>query len=154
MIDAWTQDARPLALLYQEGLAAMPGAGPVAVWTAAWRDFWIGVAIALDLSETDGRLLHLFFESEALYNLSTWSPALERAALREMCQHIAVAYLGAAATAWPTGALEEAERASGVLREGAGPAVLGFVRLHRHRREPIRFLAERARTRPRVRAQR
>lgn len=121
VIAGWTLENRWLALLYQEGLAAMPGAGPVAVWTGAWRDFWVGVAIALDLSETDGRLLHLFFESEALYNLSTWSPALERAALREMCQHIAIVYLGAAATAWPTGALEEAERASGVLREGAIP---------------------------------
>lgn len=121
VIAGWTLENRWLALLYQEGLAAMPGAGHVAAWTAAWRDFWVGVAIALDLSETEGRLLHLFFESEALYNLSTWSPALERAALREMCQHVSAVYLGASATVWPTGALDEAERASGVLREGAVP---------------------------------
>lgn len=121
VIAGWTGENRWLALLYQEGLASMPGAGPVAAWTRSWQDFWGGVAEALGLSEIDGRLMHLFFESEALYNLSTWSPALERAALREMCQHVAAVYLGAPATAWPGGALEEAERASGVLREGAVP---------------------------------
>jgi AcrR family transcriptional regulator len=122
VIAGWTLENRWLALLYQEGLAAMPGAGPVAAWTRAWRDFWVKVAVTLGLSETDGRLMHLFFESEALYNLSTWSPALERAALREMCEHFAAVYLGGAANAWPTGALEQAERASGVLRAGSVPA--------------------------------
>jgi len=121
VIAGWTLDNRWLALLYQEGLAAMPGAGPVAAWTRAWRDFWVAVAMTLGLGETDGRLMHLFFESEALYNLSDWSPALERAALREMCEHLAAVYLGGTASAWPTGALEQAEQASGVLRAGAVP---------------------------------
>ena len=122
VIAGWTLENRWSALLYQEGLAAMPGASPVTAWTRAWRDFWVRVAKVLGLGEIDGRLMHLFFESEALYNLSTWSPALERAALREMCEHFADVYLGAAANAWPTGALEQAEQASGVLRAGAVPA--------------------------------
>lgn len=121
LIAAWTSDARGLALLYQEALASGAGQEPAAGWTRIWRDFWLATAARLGLGEADGRLLHLFFESEALFHLSSWSAALETAALREMCQHFASAYLGGAAHP-PTGALAAAEAALGVLREGAVPA--------------------------------
>lgn len=120
VIVAWTSEARGLALLYQEALAAGPGQGPAAAWTRAFRDFWRSAAQAFGLGEAEGRLLHLFFESEALFHLSTWSPVLEPAALREMCQHYAAVYLGAPSHP-PTGALAAAEQALGVLREGAVP---------------------------------
>lgn len=127
VIAAWTSDARPLALLYQEALTASPGQGPVAAWTAIWRDFWAATATDFGLGPMDGRLMHLFFESEALYHLSTWAPALEPAAMREMCSHFAGAYLDAAAHP-PTGALAAAERALGVLRDGAvAPAAVKLV---------------------------
>jgi AcrR family transcriptional regulator len=121
VIAAWTGEARDLAMLYQEVLAATPAEGPAAAWTAAWRDFWLEAASALGLAESDGRLLHLFFESEALYHLSAWSPVLEPAVLAEMCRHFAAVYLGAPPHP-PTGALAAAEVALGVLRQGAVPS--------------------------------
>ena len=95
VLTAWTGDARDLALMYQEGLAVHAGAGPCATWTRLWRDFWLDVSDTFGLSEDDGRLLHLFFECEALYQLSTWSPALERAALREVIDAFTTTYLAA-----------------------------------------------------------
>jgi len=95
VIDAWTQDARPLALLYQEALNTGAGVEPYAGWTRLWRDFWVQVARTFGRQEIDGRLLHLMFESEALYHLSTWSPGLERAVLRELLDHFGATYLGA-----------------------------------------------------------
>lgn len=87
----WTGPARPLALLYQEALTTEAADD----WIGLWRDFWLRLAKAFGLSEAQGRLLHVFFESEALYHLSRWSPALERAALAEMAGHFAAAWLGA-----------------------------------------------------------
>lgn len=113
LVAEWTVGARPLALLYQECLAQTPGRGPGADWTRLWRDFWLRTASSFGLGEADGRLLHLFFESEALYHLSTWSPALERAALREMCGLFGSVWLGAGPVA-VTGALQLAERTAGV----------------------------------------
>jgi AcrR family transcriptional regulator len=107
LLTQWTGAARPLALLYQEQLAA-PGLGP-AGWTALWRDFWLRIAAAFGLETIQGRLLHLFFESEALYHLSRWSPALEAAALRELTEHFGTVFLGAAPAA-PLGALALAEQ--------------------------------------------
>jgi AcrR family transcriptional regulator len=95
VIVAWTTEARPLALLYQEALNVGAGAEPCAGWTRQWRDFWIATAETFGLREIDGRLLHLTFESEALYHLSTWSPGLERAVLRELMDHFGAIYLGA-----------------------------------------------------------
>lgn len=126
VIAAWTSEARPLALLYQEALAAAPGEGAAAAWTRGWRDFWLRVAAVFGLDEVDGRLLHLFFESEALYHLSAWSPALERAALREMCEHFAQVYLDGPPVRL-TGTLEAAERASGVLPDGPMPAAAARI---------------------------
>ncbi len=127
VIAAWTGEARSLALLYQEALAAGAGSGAAADWTGLWRDFWLRAAGVFGLGQAEGRLMHLFFESEALYNLSTWSPALERAAQREMCDHLAAVWLGAEPVA-STGALELAERAAGVLREGAvAPSAVKIV---------------------------
>jgi AcrR family transcriptional regulator len=114
----WTRGARPLALLYQECLAASAGAGPGAAWTALWRDFWLGVAADFGLGEAEGRLLHLFFESEGLYHLSGWSPALEAAALGELVDHFGAVWLGAAPRA-PIGALALAEQSAGVLAAGS-----------------------------------
>lgn len=87
----WTGPARPLALLYQERLTTEAADG----WTALWRGFWLRLAQAFGLSPAQGRLLHLFFESEALYHLSRWSPALERGALSEMIGCFAAVWLGA-----------------------------------------------------------
>ncbi|WP_421739497.1 TetR/AcrR family transcriptional regulator [Caulobacter sp.] len=95
VIIAWTTDERSLALLYQEALNVGAGAEPCAGWTRQWRDFWISAAGLFGLSEIDGRLLHLTFESEALYHLSTWSPGLERAVLRDLTDHVGAVYLGA-----------------------------------------------------------
>jgi len=95
VIDAWTRDARPLALLYQEALNTCAGTEPCAGWTRLWRDFWLQVARTFGRQEIDGRLLHLLFESEALYHLSTWSPGMERAVLRELLDHFGATYLGA-----------------------------------------------------------
>ncbi|MDR3510605.1 MAG: TetR family transcriptional regulator [Caulobacteraceae bacterium] len=110
LVGEWTRQARPLALLYQE-CRATPSDGVGDDWTRLWRDFWLRTAGEFGLGETDGRLLHAFFESEALYNLSTWSPALERAALRELCDHFGSGWLGAPRTA-AAGALALAERAA------------------------------------------
>jgi len=117
IVREWTQAARPLALLYQERLAISPSTGGVA-WTALWRDFWLEVSAGFGLGETDGRLMHLFFESEALYHLSTWSPALEGAALRELTAHFGAVWLGAAAPP-PLGALVLAEARAGAQGGGA-----------------------------------
>ncbi len=92
----WTVEARPLALLYQEALAAHAGEPVCAAWTRLWRDFWLDAAARFGLSPIEGRLLHLFFECEALYHLSTWSPALERAVLRELIDQFGETYLGVA----------------------------------------------------------
>lgn len=116
VVRTWTQGARPLALLYQERLAVSPthGGGP---WPALWRDFWLEVAAGFGLGEAEGRLMHLFFESEGLYHLSTWSPALEGAVLRELADHFAAVWLGAMPTP-PTGALALAERTAGAQVPG------------------------------------
>lgn len=121
VIVRWTRDARPLALLYQECLAATAGQGPGAVWTRLWRDFWVRAALGFGLGETDGRLLHIFFESEALYHLSAWSPALEEASLQEMCGHLGAVWLGAT-VGGPTGALALAERTARVRVVGSLPS--------------------------------
>jgi DNA-binding transcriptional regulator YbjK len=127
VIEAWTGGARSLALLYQEALAAAPGEGAAADWARLWRDFWREAAALFGLGEMEARLLHTLFESEALFHLSTWSPALERAALREMCAHFGAVWLGAP-KAPPTGALELAERSAGVLTPTAiAPAAVKIV---------------------------
>jgi AcrR family transcriptional regulator len=108
MLVEWTREARPLALLYQECLAVFPGRGPGAGWTAVWCDAWLRIAEAFGLTPSQGRLMHLFFESEALYHLSRWSPALEAAALRELAEHFGRIWLSAPA-APPIGALALAE---------------------------------------------
>lgn len=114
----WTRHARPLALLYQEHLVAEPGARTGVAWTALWRDFWLDVAEDFGLGEIEGRLMHMLFESEALYHLSDWSPALEAAALRELVGHFGMAWLGARPSA-PLGALALAEQSAGVLASGS-----------------------------------
>lgn len=106
---AWTCEARPLALLYQECLAATPGRGPGAAWTGLWRDVWLRLAAAFGLAPLQGRLMHLVFESEALYHLSRWSPALEDAALGELVRHVGAVWLGARPIP-PIGALALAEQ--------------------------------------------
>jgi AcrR family transcriptional regulator len=109
---------RPLALLYQEQLIAEPRARNGEGWVALWRDFWLAVAADFGLGETEGRLMHAFFESEALYHLSSWSPALEAAALRELVEHFGMVWLGAG-PARPIGALAQAEQSAGVLAAGS-----------------------------------
>jgi len=81
-------------LLYQEHLAATRR--EPSTWTLLWRDFFLRLAEAFNLNEFDGRLMHLLFEAEALYNLSNWSPALEAAALRESIDHFSAFWLGGA----------------------------------------------------------
>jgi len=118
LLGEWTRGARPLALLYQECLATSAGFGPAVAWTGLWRDYWLRTAAEFGLEEIDGRLLHAFFESEALYHLSTWSPALETAALREMCDHLALVWLGGSSRAGD-GALALAEQAAGARPHGS-----------------------------------
>lgn len=112
----WTGPARPLALLYQEAVAEGVGLD----WTRAWASFWRETAQALDLPPIAGRALHAFFESEALYHLSPWSPALERAVLRDMVDHFAAVWLDAPARP-EAGALLAAERAAGARPHGSVP---------------------------------
>lgn len=118
VLTAWTRDVRPLALLYQEGLAAGAGQGPMADWTRLWRDFWLRTGAAFGLSPMQGRLLHAFFESEALFHLSAWSPALERAAFGEMIDYFAATWLGAADSKGGA-AFALAERSAGARPHGS-----------------------------------
>ena len=118
VVGAWTQGTRPLALLYQECASDRPGRGPAVLWTKLWRNFWIDAALQLGMGEDEGRLMHLFFESEALHHLCSWSPVLETAALREMCNHFCATWLGARPVP-PTGALAQAQRLSGVRFAGS-----------------------------------
>lgn len=120
VLGAWTSAARPLALTYQEAVTAWPGRGPSAAWTRLWRDFWIRTAQRFELSALDGRVLHAFFEHEALYHLSRWSTALEGAALVEMVERLATICLGAP-TRPPRGAVATAERAAGARPHGSVP---------------------------------
>lgn len=117
---AWVSDGRRLALLYQEALAAGAGGGPAAAWTRLWRDFWLEAAALLGLDPIQGRLLHVFFESEALYHLSAWSPALEAGALNEMSEHFAAVWLHAAERA-PRGMVALATEAAGARPHGSVP---------------------------------
>jgi AcrR family transcriptional regulator len=120
VLTEWTTGARPLALLYQESLAAGAGTGPAADWTRLWREFWLAAAPTFGLEAIEGRLLHVFFECEALYHLSTWSPALERSALVETTDHFAATWLGAPRRA-ERGALVLAERSAGARTGGPAP---------------------------------
>lgn len=121
VLGSWSRDlGRPLALIYQEAVNASPGQGVATAWTRLWRDFWIGVAETLGLEPMDGRVLHAFFEHEALYNLSSWSPALEAAALSEMVEHLAGVWLQAPARA-SRGAMVLAERTAGARPYGSVP---------------------------------
>ncbi|CAN5506632.1 hypothetical protein BH10PSE3_BH10PSE3_05430 [soil metagenome] len=120
VLTAWTRDDRPLALLYQEALAAGAGQGPAAAWTRLWRDFWLRAAAMFGLDEIQGRLMHVFFESEALFHLSTWSPALERAAFGEMTDYFAATWLGAPRRT-DGGAFALAEKTAGARPHGSVP---------------------------------
>ena len=112
----WTSTVRRLALLYQERLAAPPDCGTAVDWTALWRDFWLETAAAFGLGEREGRMMHLFFESEGLYHLSRWEPALERAVLAEQVDHFAHVWLGAPHRT-PMGALVQAEHSVALLED-------------------------------------
>ncbi|WP_369801041.1 TetR/AcrR family transcriptional regulator [Caulobacter sp. X] len=120
VIQAWAGGGRRLALTYQEAAAAAPGEGPAAAWTRLWRDFWLQTAAGFGLPAIDGRMLHAFFEYEALYSLSAWSPALETAALIEMVEHFAATWLGAPDRA-ARGATPLAERTAGTRPYGSVP---------------------------------
>lgn len=127
VIAEWTSGARTLALLYQETLAEPAGAAPALDWARLWRDFWACAAGSFGLSPAEGRLMHAFFESEALYHLSAWSPALERAALRELCGGFGFVFLGAPRQA-PTGATALAERKAGALPvDAVAPAAFKVI---------------------------
>lgn len=118
VIQAWAVDGRRLALIYQEAVTAAPGQGIAAGWTGLWRDFWIETAERFGLAPIDGRVLHAFFEHEALYSLSAWSPALESAALTEMTEHFATLWLGASIRPM-RGATPLAERTAGTRPFGS-----------------------------------
>jgi len=121
VLEAWRRDeGRRLALTYQEAIAADPGRGVAAAWTRLWRDFWQDAAGRFGLAPIDGRLLHAFFEHEALYNLSDWSPALEQMALTEMVERFAAVWLGATHRE-PRGAIALAERTAGARPYGSVP---------------------------------
>jgi AcrR family transcriptional regulator len=85
VIRRWTGD-RDRALLYAEA-RLRPGTeaslGPRFV--DVWRDFWEATAHRLQLPPGSGALLHVLFEAESLFHLSRWRPALEDAALVDVC---------------------------------------------------------------------
>lgn len=118
VIQAWAGDGRRLALTYQEAITAAPGQGVGAAWTGLWREFWNVAAERFGLPPIDGSILHAFFEHEALYGLSTWSPALEGAALTEMAEHFATLWLGASIRPM-RGATPLAERTAGTRPFGS-----------------------------------
>lgn len=120
VLQAWAGHGRRLALTYQEAVTADPGQGPAAAWTRLWRDFWQDVAERLGLTRTDGRVIHAFFEHEALYNLSAWSPALETLALTEMVERFATVWLGAPDRP-VRGVMTLAERTAGTRPYGSVP---------------------------------
>jgi len=117
---SWAGDGRRLALTYQDAVMAAPGEGVAAAWTRRWRDFWLETAEQFGLPASDGRLLHAFFEYEALYSLSAWSPALETAALIEMVEQLAATWLGAPNRP-ARGATTLAERTAGTRPYGSVP---------------------------------
>lgn len=129
VLGAWARDdGRRLALTYQEATTAGADQGPAIAWTRLWRDFWIEAAERFGLSSIDGRVLHAFFEHEALYNLSAWSPALEAAALTEMVEHVAAWWLEAPKRA-PRGATALAEQAAGTRPYGSvAPAAMRIAK--------------------------
>lgn len=120
VILAWTGEARDLALLYQEAAGTEVGAR----WTGLWAEFWARTAERCGLGTVEGRLLHAAFESEALFQLSGWSPVLEAAALRELCGQFGALWLGAS-PGLVTGACRIAEEGAGARPEGslAAPAL-------------------------------
>lgn len=84
VIRAWIGH-RDRALLYSEircNAELNDRFGPQ--FSQKWGEFWWHVAKRLELPEPAATLLHLFFESEALYHLSQWRPALEEGALTEL----------------------------------------------------------------------
>lgn len=111
VLDLWTLGpARRLAFLYQERQLAAPYHGGLAQrWTHRWRNFFVAVAARFGLPERSGALAHAFFESEGLYGLSRWSPALERMAGRELLDAFGATWLGATPSP-PRGALVHIER--------------------------------------------
>lgn len=120
VLRTWTREGRRLALTYQEAASAAPGQGVAAAWTRLWRDFWMETAQSFGLEPIDGRVLHAFFEHEALYDLSAWSPALETAALTDMVEHFAAIWLNAP-TRPARGATVLAEKTAGTRPYGSVP---------------------------------
>lgn len=109
VIRAWTSQGRDLALLYQEALSwAAADPDLMRRWTRSWRDFWDAVAARCGLDGMRGRMMNLFFQSEALHHLSPWRPAVEDAALRDLCDHFSWVWLGGPRRA-PSGGLESAQ---------------------------------------------
>ncbi len=109
VIRAWVSERRDLALLYQEALSwAAVDPGLMQGWTRAWRDFWAAVAGRCGLDRDRGRMMNLFFQSEALHHLSPWRPAVEDAALRDLCDHFGWVWLGGPRRA-PSGGLQSTQ---------------------------------------------
>lgn len=109
-IHNWTTHARQLAILYQEALIA-PDIDPALprAWVRQWEQFWSEVGSIVGADAAGARLMHMLFQSEALYAISAWRPALEQGALRDLCAHVgALAFTVSGAPS--TGALAAAER--------------------------------------------
>jgi len=85
VVRRWTSD-REGALLYAEARArpaSEAALGPR--YARHWRSFWSEAATRLKLPVGADMLLHAMFEAEALFHLSRWRPALEDAALADLC---------------------------------------------------------------------
>ncbi len=110
VIRAWTAGSRDLALLYQESSTFRgEGTWSHAPWAASWGAFFEAYAASSPHREEHAALMRLLFESEALYALSLWRPALEVLALSDLCGSFAALYLDATPRA-ATGALALAEQ--------------------------------------------
>lgn len=86
VVRRWTSD-REGALLYAEARArpaSEAALGPR--YAQHWRAFWREAAARLRLPGGAAMLLHAMFEAEALFHLSNWRPALEDAALTNLCE--------------------------------------------------------------------
>jgi AcrR family transcriptional regulator len=109
-ISAWTGPARHMAILFQEALAA-PDTDPLllARWVQVFARYWAAVSAHVGAGARGVDFMHGLFQSEALYALSRWRPALEQAALRDLCAHVC-ALIFTAPDMPSTGALDTAER--------------------------------------------
>jgi AcrR family transcriptional regulator len=90
LIDAWCEEARPLAFAWRECqlLAARnPRFAPLrAEWAKLWREFFDALCPRLGAAAA-AEATWLFFDGESLLHLMRWNRTIDRAALDESCMN-------------------------------------------------------------------